>query len=95
MPIANDRALAVYESNFTRSALLLDAARESPRALAMLTSQAKRLPGLVVKGPSDLPQLSEQQRREIRTRFQQGEPAGNIAAAYNIESDMVRQLGRH
>jgi hypothetical protein len=31
---------------------------------------------------------------EVRARFKEGEPAGNIARAYGIDSDMVKQLGQ-
>jgi hypothetical protein len=67
------------------------------QTLISLTTAGERGEGLlwrVAKGPSEPPRLTPQQRREVRARFKEGEPAGNIARAYGIDADTVKQLGR-
>jgi hypothetical protein len=48
----------------------------------------------VAKGPRKSHQLSEQQEGEIRARLKVGEPQSNIARAYDVDIDTVRQVGR-
>ena len=48
----------------------------------------------VTKGPSEPLRLTLQQQREVHARLKVGEPRDNIARAYGVDVDTIRQLAR-
>jgi hypothetical protein len=48
----------------------------------------------VAKAPAAPVTLTPQQQREVRARFKEGEPVGNIAREYKVDIATVRELGR-
>jgi hypothetical protein len=49
---------------------------------------------LVAKAPSQPRQLRPQQLSEIKMRLASNEPAPRIAASYNVEVDVIREIAR-
>ena len=48
----------------------------------------------VAKGPSEPLRLTLQQQREVHARLKVGEPRDNIARAYGVDVDTIRQLAQ-